>query len=203
MVKRIISEERAKRNIHKVLALASQDEWNAGRGWYTRARDIADSLAVQYSIPLTAACHIIAALSPNSRWEQNVKDARSLCAGISAGLSVESISVTTYGANKRKAGEIFLRATAGLPFADILSGQKVTAFAHNIEHPESVAITVDVHAYSVAHGKRFTKDTLPAITPRTYTRISDSYTAVGAEVGLSGAEVQAITWTTWKRINKI
>lgn len=203
MAKRIITEKRAVRNILAVLDQATHEEYEAGRGWYRRARDEAKKLAVTHEIPLTAACHILAALSPNSRWERNVIDARNLCAGIDAGLTVDSISVSTYGANKRKAADIYLTAKARLPFEHILSGQKVTAFARNIEHPEDVSITVDVHAYSVAHGKRFTADTMPAILPRVYARLSDSYRAAGETVGLSGAEVQAITWTVWKRIHKI
>lgn len=183
--------------------LAAPQEIESGLAWYHNAHEHACTLSSTYGIPLRAAAEIIAALSPNSRWERNVADSYSLCAVLSSGGSLESVRVQTYGANRAKAGAIFRAAVVGLSYDGILSGPKVTRFARTIETPwESHGITVDVHAFSVASGKRFTvKDVvIGAVNYRTCER---AYLTVGAELGIAGHQVQAITWTVWKRLYNI
>lgn len=198
-----LSYRTALRNIRNVYSLAAADEIKNGLQWYESAHAHACELSSLYSIPLKATSEIIAALSPNSRWERNVADAYSLCAVLSSGGPLESIRIKTYSANRSKAGAIFSAAVAGLPYAGILSGPKVTRFARTIETPwESHGITVDVHAFSVAAGKRFTSKnvTIGAVNYRTCER---AYLTVGAELGIAGHQVQAITWTVWKRLHNI
>lgn len=191
------------RNVRKVYGLASPEEIRSGLAWYDSAHSHACELSSLYSIPMRAASEIIAALSPNVRWERNVADAYTLCEVLAAEGDLESIRINTYSANRAKAGAIFRAAVAGLPYAGILSGPKVTRFARTIETPwESNGITVDGHAFSVASGKRFTtKDVvIGAVNYRTCER---AYLTVGAELGIAGHQVQAITWTVWKRLHNI
>lgn len=183
--------------------LAAPHEIESGLAWYQSAHEHACTLSSMYGIPLQAAAEIIAALSPNVRWERNVADAYTLCGVLAAGGALESIRINTYSANRAKAGAIFRAAVAGLPYAGILSGPKVTRFGATIAAPwESHGITVDVHAFSVASGKRFTtKDvSIGAVNYRTCER---AYLTVGAELGIAGHQVQAITWTVWKRLHNI
>lgn len=183
--------------------LASPDEIKGGLAWYQSAHAHACELSSLYGIPMRAASEIIAALSPNVRWERNVADAYTLCGVLAAGGDLASIRINTYSANRSKAGAIFRAAVAGLPYAGILSGPKVTRFAKTIETPwESNGITVDVHAFSVASGKRFTTSdvVIGAVNYRTCER---AFITVGAELGIAGHQVQAITWTVWKRIHNI
>jgi hypothetical protein len=190
-------------NIRKVYRLATPQEVEAGLHWYDNAHAHACELSSLYGIPLRASAEIIAALSPNSRWERNVADAYSLCAVLSSGGPLESVRVQTYGKNRAKAGAIFRAAVAGLRYDGILAGPKVTRFAVTIERPwESHGITVDVHAFSVASGKRFTtKDVvIGAVNYRTCER---AYLTVGAELGIAGHQVQAVTWIVWKRLHNI
>ena len=200
-----LSYRTALRNIRNVYSLATADEIKSGLAWYDSAHCHACELSSLYGIPLQAASEIIAALSPNVRWERNVADAYTLCGVLAAGGDLESIRINTYSANRAKAGAIFRAAVAGLPYAGILSGPKVTRFAATIAAPwESHGITVDVHAFSVASGKRFTAKTANAsIGAVNYRTCERAYLTVGAELGIAGHQVQAITWTVWKRIHNI
>lgn len=200
-----LSYRTALRNIRNVYSLATADEIRRGLQWYESAHAHACELSSLYSIPLKAASEIIAALSPNVRWERNVADAYTLCGVLAAGGSLESIRISTYSANRVKAGAIFRAAVAGLPYDGILSGPKVTRFARTIETPwESHGITVDVHAFSVAAGKRFTAKTANAsIGTVNYRTCERAYLTVGEELGIAGHQVQAITWTVWKRLHNI
>lgn len=198
-----LSYRTALRNIRNVYSLATADEIKSGLAWYDGAHAHACELSSLYGIPLQAAAEILAALSPNVRWGRNVADAYTLCGVLAAGGAIESIRINTYPANRAKAGAIFNAAVAGLPYAGILSGPKVTRFAKTIETPwESHGITVDVHAFSVASGKRFTtKDVV--IGTVNYHTCERAYLTVGAELGIAGHQVQAITWTVWKRLHNI
>ena len=198
-----LSYRTALRNIRNVYGLAAPHEIESGLAWYQSAHEHACTLSSMYGIPLQAAAEIIAALSPNVRWERNVADAYTLCGVLAAGGALESIRINTYSANRAKAGAIFRAAVAGLPYAGILSGPKVTRFGATIAAPwESHGITVDVHAFSVASGKRFTsKDVI--IGAVNYHTCERAYLTVGAELGIAGHQVQAITWTVWKRLHNI
>ena len=198
-----LSYRAALRNIRKVYALATPEEITAGLAWYDEAHHHACTLSSTYGIPLGASADIIAALSPNSKWQRNVADAYSLCAVLHAGGSYETVRVQTYGANRKKAAAIFSAAKLGAAYQHFLSGPKVTRFARTIEAPwESHGITVDVHAFSVASGVRFTtKDVvIGAVNYRTCER---AYLTVGAELGIAGHQIQAITWVVWKRLHKV
>lgn len=198
-----LSYRTALRNIRNVYSLATSEEIERGLHWYDEAHGHAVTLSSTYGIPVRAAAEIIAALSPNSRWERNLADAYTLCGVLAVGGSLETISVLTYSANRAKAGAIFRAAVAGLSYDGILSGPKVTRFARTIERPwESHGITVDVHAFSVAAGKRFITQELVIGAPD-YRTCERAYLTVGAELGIAGHQVQAVTWCTWKRINKI
>lgn len=191
---------RAVKNIRLVYLNAPDAMKSYGIGWYYRAHEQAESLAAMARIPVRAACHIIAALSPNNIWERNLRDSIALVQAISKGKPMHSVSVTTYTANKTKAWEIARLARKGLPYEHILKGKKVTSFAKNIEFPdEDVAVTIDFHAYSVAVGWRFTTKNIPEITPKTYAILSRAYAAVAAEFGLKAHQVQSVTWTWWRK----
>ncbi len=193
----------ALKNIRKVYGLATLDEVERGLHWYDEAHSHAVTLSSTYGIPVRAASEIIAALSPNARWERNVADAYTLCGVLSSGGALESVRVQTYGLNRAKAGAIFRAAVAGLPYDGILSGPKVTRFARTIERPwESHGITVDVHAFSVASNRRFTTTTVVIGAPD-YRTCERAYLTVGEELAIAGHQVQAITWCVWKRLHKV
>jgi hypothetical protein len=96
------------RHILGTFLLATEAERYDGRNWYRRANAIAMACSQAHHVPFLACVGVIAALSPNNKWDRNVKDAQNLIALFSIGgrEAAERVSVCTYGQNKEKAIQI-------------------------------------------------------------------------------------------------
>jgi hypothetical protein len=171
-----------------------------GQRWYPDAKFAANSLAIQYNLPVQTVAGVIAALSPNNRWERNLIDAENLCKMYTMGGDLDALKVSTYNANKAKAIQI-LQNHAPL---DILGGLKVRAFYDCIIGGDSVC--VDGHAYAIWTGQQIPTTKTPKISPKLYAQISADYRIAAEQINkilgsnYSAAQIQAITWLTWRRI---
>ncbi len=191
---------RAVKNIRATFVEAPSELRDWGAYWYQRAHWEAKWIAFDAKIPLKAACHLLAVLSPSNRWENNLKDAKRLVKAITSGQPYHSFSVSTYGRNKQTAWEIVRLARRGDDFTKVLSGPKVKSFADNIEFPlKDQEVTIDFHAYSIAVGWKFGTKTVPEITDKIYAMLRKAYTEVGKEFGLKGHQIQAATWVWWRK----
>ena len=210
-------------NILAVYFMASDAEKIAGDAWYREARDIATRIAQDCGISTAKAAGVIAALSPNNRWERNVIDARQVCelyARIQPKDQIEfsghPIKVCTYGANLGKAERILLLNSVDEVdgIAAILNGPKTASFFLCIMGVPG-KIVVDVHAYSVWAGQRYTTKTMPssfASNKSTYDRICEDYDTALRYIRQidsdplvqrwNAAQLQATTWLTWRRLIK-
>jgi len=190
------------RNILKVYRKATDQEYKAGREWYQVANSEAQQIAL--GVSLSQAVGVIAALSPNNKWTRNVINARDMINAYNLGNSLDSFKVSTYGANKRKAWSILEDGLCS--DADILkrlNGRKVQAFYSNIMGCDNVC-TIDGHALNIALGKRhsLTSDA-NRVGVRLYRELVEAYTRAARREGLKGYEMQAITWTAWRRLHGI
>ena len=191
-------------NILAVFFNATDLETINGADWYPTANNAALIMAERYSVSLEIAAGVIAALSPNNRWERNLTDADSMIRAYSMGghNAADSIKVGTYNANKIKALSILL----GDDCLQILGGLKVRAFYDCIIGGDSVCI--DGHAYAIWKGERIPTTQTPKITPKIYDSIVADYRQAARVINLilkanySAAQIQAITWTTWRRMVK-
>lgn len=196
------------RHIATMLASASADDIAAGREWYERAERFASELASRHGVTFMQAVGVIAALSPNNRWVRNCADADSVCAAWASGRPPEAVKVCTYGANLAKACQILrLPAPTQKGIAAILlgkEGRKVQAFFLSITGRQD-AVCVDGHAYAIWVGQRVPTTKTPNISARLYGTISRAYALVAARsvdlcgVELTPAQVQAVTWVTYRR----
>jgi hypothetical protein len=190
-------------HILAVFFAANDAERLNGRRWYADARDIACQIAADLSLSVETVASVIAALSPNNRWERNVVDARQLCTAFSLGGADDAaqIKTATFNANKTKA----LRILSGAAPLTVLSGLKVRAFYACIMG-DSAAVCIDGHAYSVWQGERIPTTQTPKISPRLYSAIAADYSLAARIVSdvtgchYSGAQLQAVTWVAWRRI---
>jgi hypothetical protein len=191
-------------NILAVFFNATDLETINGADWYPTANNAALIMAERYSVSLKIAAGVIAALSPNNRWERNLTDADSMIRAYSIGghNAADSIKVGTYNANKIKA----LSILSGDDCLQILGGLKVRAFYDCIVGGDSVCI--DGHAYAIWKGARIPTTQTPKITPKIYDSIVADYRQAARVINLilkanySAAQIQAITWTTWRRMVK-
>lgn len=191
------------RNILKVYRQATAQEMARGTKWYSDAQDQAHAIAVQHDVPLRVVVGVIAALSPNNRWERNVKDASDLIAAFLRGDAADSCKPCTYTKMRDKAWSVLEQ----VPETDeavikILNGQKIVSFFRNIMGHDNC--TIDGHAYNIARGKRvsLTSDETN-ISKSVYLEMQAAYGRAAKRVGLKVYELQAVTWVVWKRIHNI
>jgi len=191
------------RNILKVYRMATVAEHTHGTTWYAQACVQAQSMADYQQVPLRVVVGVIAALSPNNKWERNTKDADTMIAAFLRGDPVDVCRPSTYLKMRDKAWSII----ESMPDTDddvirILNGQKIVSFFKNIMGYDTV--TIDGHAYNIARYKRVTlTDDDTNISKSVYLEMQEAYQRAAKRVGLKVYQLQAITWVVWKRIHNI
>jgi hypothetical protein len=223
------------RNITRVFRLATDGDRAVGYGWYGRARNLAEKLAVEFDgkdpdlmqdgddewteYGVRKAAGVIAALSPRLAWRKNVEYAelaymtyaamqreaegfKNLTPEVREAIFVGMIP--TLNGNARKA----YRILSGEAPEDVLGGPKVRAFYFTIVDPSDArAVVVDRHAVSIAYNRPLNDDEISKALGRkaAYDAVSKLYRRaariISAELGevWTPAQVQAATWTYWRR----
>jgi len=191
------------RNILKTYRIATVSDVSAGVEWYDRAKRMAAWIAKETSIPETTVIGVMAALSPNNRWERNCKDALTMCQAWINGDTTDDFKVSCYNTMKQKAWSILEDdLTTDDDILSRLNGQKIRSFYSNIRGLDEV--TIDGHALNIARGKRegLTSDKTN-MGKKQYRELQAAYVTAAKRVKVKPHELQAITWTTWKRIHNI
>lgn len=173
-------------NITRILTAATDTEIASGTAWYPNAHDFSLEIA---DGNLEMGAGVIAALSPRMPWGRNMTLAQQA-------FSDTGLTGGCLGANIVKAQRII----AGEDPLDVLGGDKVRSFYGNIIDPLSDNVTVDAHAFDIAHGMTFGKDR-PNIGKIIYRELSDAYREVAAINDFAPGEVQAITWVSWRNLH--
>jgi len=194
------------REIVAKFTLATSQEVQLGCDWYPSALKISARIGEKYGVSAEVVAGVIAALSPNNRWERNIIDAEAIIKCWRSGgtrTDMTNVKVCTYGKMKQKAIDILLTR---VPIVDILKGKKLIEFFNCITNPALNDVCIDGHAYSVWFGQRLTMKEVPAIGIRLRSQIKQDYRDatcfINEELGehFTPASIQAITWVTHKRI---
>ena len=193
-------------NILTVFQLATPEEIEHGVTWYASAHCQCLDISENLDLPLNVVVGVVAALSPNKKWERNVDNARDLCTAYINGDSMESVKVSTYGKMKEKAWSILESRPTYDETITILNGQKIVCFYQNIMGENTC--TVDGHAYNIYHASRQSLTGSISIGKIEYHLIQDAYRKAGESVLVHGRELkayemQAVTWVAWRRIHNI
>ena len=197
------------REIVAKFTLATSQEVQLGCDWYRSAFQIADRISDKYGLPTETVAGVIAALSPNNRWERNIIDAENIIKCWAAGGTDEDVLAVTccpYSTMKQKALDILTR---DIPIVEILNGPKIIEFFNCITNPMLNDVCIDGHAYSVWFGQRLTMKQVPNIGKKLRQQIKTDYvdacTFINEELNESftPADIQAITWVTHKRIHNV
>jgi len=187
------------RNILKVYRRATPEDTVNGLEWYDRAKRHAKAISTKYFIHTHTVIGVMAALSPNNRWERNVKDTERMCQAWINGEDLSDFKVSCYNTMKAKAWSILEDdLTDDDDILTRLNGQKIRSFYSNIRGLDEV--TIDGHAYNIALGIRqgLTSDKTN-MGKKLYRDMQSAYVKAAKRVGVKPHELQAITWTTWKR----
>lgn len=188
-------------NIKNKYQEASPEFLKGGHEWYDKAQEEAAKVG---GGDVRRGAGVIAALSPLSDWERNVREAHEL-------RKTGTVKSALLPANVEKARRIH----EGEDPEAVLGGNKVTNFFHNIHDPSSPhAVTIDRHAYDIAMGRPFVgagKGKKAAEPRQTGTMSQDlgldalgrykhfvrAYQSASGELGVDlPHQVQATTWVT-------
>ena len=145
------------REIVAKFTLATSQEVQLGCDWYPSALAIANRISDKYGLRTELVVGVIAALSPNNRWERNIVDAEAIIKCWAAGgtrTDMLNVKVCTYGKMKEKAVDIL--TPTDRPITEILNGKKLVEFFNCITNPALDDVCIDGHAYSVWFGQRLT-----------------------------------------------
>lgn len=205
------------RNITAAFRAATDDDRANGRDWYQRARNLAVQLAgdthgVADEWAVRQAAGVIAALSPRLAWRKNVEYAsRAYALYFVAGQrhplqsrAVWESQMPVLKANARKAWRILEGEDPDV----VLGGPKVRAFYFTIVSPDDPrAVVIDRHAFDVAAGQVLDDARRGIVLGRkgAYDAVSTLYrraaSIISRETGehWTPAEIQATTWTYWRR----
>lgn len=191
------------KNIIAIYKLAKPSEIKHGMTWYLNALTDCKELANKLELPIHIVVGVVAALSPNNKWERNTLNALELCQAFIDGQDMDSVKVSTYNAMKRKAWSILQDMPTYEETIIILNGKKIVSFFRNIMGDET-DITIDGHARNIYYNDRqglTTPNT--SIRKLEYFDIQKAYKRASKKLGLKAYELQAITWVAWKRIHNI
>ena len=197
------------REIVAKFTLATSQEVQLGCDWYRSALNIAGRIADRYDMRIETVAGVIAALSPNNRWERNIIDAEAMIKCWSAGGTDEDIlavKVCTYTKMQQKALDILTR---DIPIVEILNGPKIIEFFNCITNPMLNDVCIDGHAYSVWFGQRLTMKQVPNIGKKLRQQIKTDYVDATSFINeelnesFTAADIQAITWVTHKRFHNV
>mgnify|MGYP001162205338 CR=1 FL=1 len=191
------------RNILKVYRRATTDDIANGVEWYDRAKRYADTISKKTGVHLHTVIGVMAALSPNNKWERNVADCERMCGSWSCGFEIDDFKVSCYNTMKQKAWSILDdNLTSDDDILARLNGQKIRSFYSNIRGLDEV--TIDGHALNIALGKLqgLTTDKTN-MSKGVYIEMQKHYVRAAKRVDIPAHVLQAITWTTWKRENNI
>lgn len=177
-------------NILSVYRCATDSEVSDGISWYPRAHAIVTEWADYYSRSIANVACVIAAVSPQIDWDRNLVIAADLLAGNppSIGGAIHSFVRIAEKVRDDRAGQL----------RDYFKqGCKVQCFAANLAGDYRFP-TVDTHAAQIAAGDPAAN--LRVDTWKRYEPVSSAYIAAAKLAKIEPAELQAITWLTWKRL---
>lgn len=160
---------------------ATAEQTEQGKGWYSSAREEVADLATLGGLTKHEVAGIIAALSPQTRWEANLDGARRLVSAKRGRKRLPS-GVTLYTTNAKKAWKI---ASGTQPWA-VLSGRKVVPFYYNLAGDETY-VTVDTWIWK---GTGLTG----TLTDAKVRSIQRAYEVVARKMQVTPAQAQAIDW---------
>lgn len=173
--------ENLKIKILKHYHSAKPENIRYGITWYERAHNECLLLSQVFELPLSKVVGVVAALSPNNKWTQNLTDAWNF-------LDAPSMEtkVCTFFNQRKKALAILASDGSDNSIMVILNGLKTRNFYENIlHHSKSNRVTVDIWAF---------RSVDLANSVKNFKATERAYLEVSQELKLRPHQLQAIVW---------
>lgn len=182
--------------IYDLYAMATEEEKQTD--WYADAYHFTNDLSEKYDISPVQVAHLIAAISPQTKWEKNKEYAI---------LALQGWEAVTNGWLDRKDldkihkyGAMSDNGYAVLFGEDYSLGQKTTSFAANIMGNKQI-VTVDSLAMSILFGF-YEKAGSYKIHNIAYVYAQSLYVHCANTLGIFPAQLQAVVWVVCRRLKK-
>ena len=179
------------RRLNALLASASDEQWDAGMGWYPTFAGVADILAERHSVTFDQAAGVLAILSPRTSVATSVIVAdRVLGAWHESGDASARMVPGVIGENVDRAVDFL----AGRRYAvdmdqgrTLTEARKVRSFYRNVTgDPDPV--TVDTWALAAVGSDR------DVVRGGAYVAVAEAYRTVARRHGITPRECQAVAW---------
>lgn len=193
-----------RRNLRTIFDNALDSDIADGLVWYDEAHQFAVDLSDATGIDLTVVAAVIAALSPQTRWEANKQAAIEL---LKNDARLPGTLVSNHERAKRVLRSGPMGALAALQLNGDESAPKIASFARNILG-DTDRVTVDVWATrgALLSAKRSDLDSEKLLgRAGMYDAIAAQYRYLAEENGITAPQFQAIVWValTGKNASKV
>jgi hypothetical protein len=191
----------SRENLERVLDKATEADWEiASEAWFRYHRIVA-AIAGRYGFSVETGAAVFSALSPNSDYLGNLRDTNRLLGSAAAHKAFDQFTVSTYGANKRKAWRI----VHGERPLDLIVAPKTRNFFLNVYNPlDPVPVTVDGHIFNAWNGKRMPLNSAGMKgNQKHYEEVANVIRQLGSERKILPNVLQGLVWYTWKRMHGI
>lgn len=201
-------------NIIKCYYNADALSISEGHVWYDCAHLTAKELAKEFGLTIWQTSLILSALSPRCSWDKNKTDAymfleriysyKTTFPGLMQAPLNKCIKVY-YDENLRKYRDSFYHEVSPFNVNSVLGKYsfKTKAFAAIIAEPENTLnyVCIDTHAINIAYGSVQDSKVVGKVFSNShlYSLFSGCYNRAADLIGIPVAELQAITWCSWRR----
>jgi hypothetical protein len=177
--------------IQEAMVLATDDQYNRGLGWYSGANSECLSVSDKIGVDPDRFIGAVAALSPQMRWEMNIREAEK--------LAVDSDhKPPTFGKCTEKAKRILL----GENPIKTLNGQKTTAFYCCIADPLGTnRVAIDRHQIRLMFPDK-TDNFRHKMLEYFYPQMEEMHQELASKWDLRPHQVQAVTWNVQRESRK-
>lgn len=193
MNKFIYNSEVIQDNLEEMWSAISLSSFLEGKEWYWIANSIAQDIADTYNVPIEVICGVMASMSPQKSWEENIKlckryieDPHNFKGHVRKMVGKAHIISMWWQGYKDRKGFI----------ERILNGPKIVSFFNNMLNPyDNSYITIDTHHLSICLGD----SKINTCTPKQYEFLRQETLKFAKKQNLIGNEVQAILWTHYRK----
>jgi hypothetical protein len=184
-------------NILRYYDLATKTEILRGKNWYRDANYFADIMQQRHGHKKYQIVGIIAALSPQTNWQENKRIAELFLLGYREELHNGQQLFKAEQCLEAKKSQIFKLLTK--------DGKKTSYFYNNILYCNyDNGVTIDRHAIGVCTQKpnkvRAINNNGAQITKRQYDFFQTCFNEAAKKVNILPHELQAIVWSSYRRL---
>jgi len=162
---------------------ANRDVLKRGLNWYKQANVFCKEVAHNTGLKVETVAMVVSALSPAVSWELNKIQAEEMCNAFRDGLSLETVTTSTYENNRFKAW-------------DILQGKKTIT----VKSPKTYAfyknLLLDIDSVTIDRWmlRVMFNRPLKSLTPLKYRQCETILREAAIDLDLKPFQLQAITW---------